>query len=118
MSNPTYSPLARRAVQLAADVAAGKAIKHNGAVAGDGELALGVTEHAYNNGDNGSVVIAGTVLMKIKQQLAAGTLLKADSIGDAIGGVQSGDFTIGELLGSCGTNDWSEVLINKFQKVD
>ena len=113
--NPTYNPLNRRSMKFTEDVGRFKFVGYDGKKTGDGELAAGVTEHSFNNGDDGSVITAGTALMMIKAQLTAGTLLKSDLVGDAIAAVQTGDFVLAVLPQDASANTLAEIELAKFK---
>lgn len=114
MGNPTYNPTDRIAVKFAEAVGKNKLIGFDGALCGAGQAAIGVTEHDFNSGDEGSVVTAQTALLKIKAELLAGSLIASDSTGDGVLAV-SGDIVNGILLGGCGTNDFSEIVLKTFK---
>lgn len=111
MENQTYVPLSRLAVSFAQDTSKGAIVKVNGATCGAGELAFGVTEYEYNSGDPGSVIVSGTALVKTAAQVAKGDLLMSNASGLAIVAT-TGNYTLGQAIGGCVTNDFVQVLMN------
>lgn len=114
MSNQTYNPTNTAAVEFTENVERFKFVGFDGKKCGAGELALGITEHEYNSGDKGSVVLAQSALLKIKQQLEAGTLLASDGEGDGVEAT-SGDYVNAILRSGCGTNDFNEVILTRMK---
>lgn len=114
MENPTYVPMGRLAVTFAQDTSKGAIVKVNGETCGAGELALGVTEYEYNSGDGGSVIVSGTALVKTAAQVAQGNLLMSNADGLAIVAT-AGNYTLGQALGACVTNDFVEVLMRSIK---
>lgn len=114
MENQTYVPLSRLAVTFAQDTSKGAVVKVNGQKCGAGELGFGVTEYNYNSGDGGSVIVAGTALVKTAAQVSKGDLLMSNADGLAIVAT-TGNYTLGQALGGCVTNDFVEVLIRSMK---
>lgn len=114
MENKTYVPMGRLAVTFAQDTTKGAIIKVNGQKCGSGELGFGVTEYDYNSGDAGSVIVSGTALVKTAAQVAKGDLLMSNADGLAIVAT-TGNFTLGQALGGCVTNDFTEVVLKSIK---
>lgn len=112
-SNPTYIPQGRIGVTFAASVGAFKFIAPGGALPAAGALALGVTEHEWDEGDEGSVVTNGTILLKIKEELTAGALIASDIAGDGVEAAE-GDYVNGILLADAAVDEVQEVFLTKF----
>jgi hypothetical protein len=114
MENATYVPMGRLAVTFAQDTSKGAIVKVNGATCGAGELAFGVTEYDFNSGDPGSVIVSGTALVKTAAQVAKGDLIMSNADGLAIVAT-TGNYTLGQALGACVTNDFVEVVMKSIK---
>ncbi|GAB1371194.1 hypothetical protein MASR1M45_12560 [Candidatus Kapaibacterium sp.] len=114
MSTSTFNPTSRIGVKFTANVGRNKLIGFDGALCGAGAVALGVTEYAYNSGDEGSVITGQTALLTIKAALSAGDFIASDVNGDGVLAV-AGDVVNGILLKDCEENDEAEVLLSTFQ---
>ncbi|MCO5252550.1 MAG: hypothetical protein M9949_14175 [Candidatus Kapabacteria bacterium] len=112
--NPTYVPQSRIGVTFGAAVGGFKFITPAGVLPAAGALALGVTEHEWDNGDEGSVVTSGTILVKIKAELTKGALIASDIAGDGVLAVE-GDYVNGILLHDAAADEVQEVFLTKFK---
>jgi hypothetical protein len=108
MPHGTYNPTVRLQMQYTEDVSRGKFVGYDGKKAGAGELAAGVADQDWSNGDLGNVVQAQTALVKIKAVLTAGTLIASDNEGDGVAATD-GDYAMGILLAGGFTGDFCAI---------
>lgn len=109
----TANPVTRLPIKFAENVERGKFVNFAGKKCAAGQSAVGVTELAWNNGDEGTVVTTQTAIVKVKAKLNAGALITSDASGDGVLATE-GDVVNGVLLKGCEANTLSEVYLTKY----
>lgn len=108
--NLVYAPLGSVRITTTEAVVANRMLKASGAYCDADETPVGITEIAYNSGDEAALIIAGTMMVETSEAVTAGEYLSSAADGKAKS-QDAGEACIGQCLVTAGGAGFTVVLI-------